>query len=406
VLGLALDQVLVGLLVGIVLYAVILFLEMRQFYLWLEGKSSELPTHNHILIDIAETIHHIRRANKKTKTRLKAQLRRVEKSTSALDDGVVVLRDQDKLAWWNKAAEKLLDFQRDTDAGQPITNFIRTPEFIEFLNQASFSAPLLCEKPSQANEWLQFEVTQYGDNERLVVIRDVSRIVRLEQMRKDFVSNVSHELRTPLTVVTGYVETLTSINDTLPSPVVKSLHHIATQVDRMNEMVEDLSLLSRLDESDDILNASRVDLKSVSQQVIDQMRQISDGAHEINAELCDEAFVDGSERELYSALSNVAFNAIKYSPIGGEITVRLRDRGDSISFSVKDEGVGIDPKHIPRLTERFYRADASRATSIPGTGLGLAITKHVLIRHHGELRIQSWPGKGSKFKCTFPKAER
>jgi two-component system phosphate regulon sensor histidine kinase PhoR len=125
--------------------------------------------------------------------------------------------------------------------------------------------------------------------------------------------------------------------------------------------------------------------------------------HEIIVELCDEVKVLGSQRELYSAFSNIAFNALKYSPAGGEIVVRLRDRGDKVSFSVKDSGIGIDPKHIPRLTERFYRADSARASVISGTGLGLAITKHVLIRHGGELRIQSWPGKGSKFKCTFPK---
>lgn len=401
--GALLGYVFLGLLAGVSIYALILFVETRRFYFWLDGKTKDLPNHNHVLIDVAEAIHLMRSQHKKTKLRLKSQLRRVEQSTSALHDGVLVLRHFDRLAWWNEAAGKLLSLNPKTDSGQAITNFVRDPKFVAYLENSNFSTPLTLKRSGHEGQWIQFEVTNYGKEERLMVIRDVSKLLQLEQMRKDFVSNVSHELRTPLTVVSGYVENLEMFSDTLPEAVTHSLQHISAQVGRMNEMVEDLSLLSRLDESDSLISTTEVDLRQLVESLVAQMELLKRPEHEIIVELCDEVKVLGSQRELYSAFSNIAFNALKYSPAGGEIVVRLRDRGDKVSFSVKDSGIGIDPKHIPRLTERFYRADSARASVISGTGLGLAITKHVLIRHGGELRIQSWPGKGSKFKCTFPK---
>jgi len=402
-LGWWLGSAVLGLVAGNFVYAVVLYIETRRFYQWLDGKARGLPSHNHVLIDLAEAIHLMRAKHKKTKERLKAQLFRVEQSTSALQDGVVVLRNMDHLAWWNEATSSLLGLNPKTDAGQPVTNFVRDPRLLAYLEKSCFSTPLILPHPEKEGRWLQFEVTNYGLDERLMVIRDVSKLLQLEQMRKDFVSNVSHELRTPLTVVTGYVENLDVMSDMLPDPVNKSVTHISKQVSRMNEMVEDLALLSRLDESDDVVSTSAVDLREIVDTLVEQMMLIKQDDHEIIVEQCEDAKVLGSRREIYSAFSNIAFNAIKYSPNGGEIVLRLRDRGSQVSFSVKDAGLGIDPKHIPRLTERFYRADTARSSTISGTGLGLAITKHVLIRHGAELRIQSWPGKGSKFKCTFPK---
>ncbi|RMA82058.1 phosphate regulon sensor histidine kinase PhoR [Umboniibacter marinipuniceus] len=401
--GIIVGQPLAGLVVGNVAYFFLLFREAQEFYRWLEGKSSTLPEANQVLVDVAEAIHFIRVRHRKTKRRLQQQLSRVEKSTSALADGVVVIAEGDSLQWWNAAAGEMLKLEAGTDSGQAITNFVRDPTFLAYLDAKDYSRPFQLQLTAESTRVLQLQVTQYGGNERLIVLRDVTHVTQLEQMRKDFVANVSHELRTPLTVLKGYFETFEGISEMLPPNVAKGLGQMSMQVERMNETVEDLMLLSRLDESDTLKTTALVDLSALARRVMTAAQMLSAERHEFLDEIEDGHRVLGVETELYSALSNIAFNAVKYSPEGGAIRFRLRAKGDKLSFSVKDEGVGIEPKHIPRLTERFYRADSSRNRKIGGTGLGLAITKHVLLRHQAEMKILSWPGKGSTFRAIFPR---
>lgn len=403
--GLLVGQPLAGLVVGNIAYFFLLFREAKEFYRWLEGKSSTLPETNQVLVDVAEAIHFIRVRHRKTQRRLQQQLSRVEKSTSALADGVVVIAEGDSLQWWNAAAGRMLNLEARTDSGQAITNFVRDPSFFAYLDAKDYSRPFQFEPTSEENRVLQLQVTQYGDNERLIVLRDVTHVTQLEQMRKDFVANVSHELRTPLTVLKGYFETFDGVSEILPPSVSKGIGQMSAQVERMNETVEDLMLLSRLDESDTLKASTLVDLSALARRVLDAAQELSAERHEFLDEIEDGHTIMGVEMELYSALSNIAFNAVKYSPDGGSIRFRLREKGGKIAFGVKDEGVGIEPKHIPRLTERFYRADSSRNRKIGGTGLGLAITKHVLLRHQAEMKILSWPGKGSTFRAIFPRIE-
>jgi two-component system phosphate regulon sensor histidine kinase PhoR len=401
--GTLVGQPLAGLVVGNVSYFFLLFREAKEFYRWLEGKSSNLPETNQVLVDVAEAIHFIRVRHRKTKRRLQQQLSRVEKSTSALADGVVVIAEGDSLQWWNAAAGSMLKLEAGTDSGQAITNFVRDPSFFAYLEAKDYSRPFQLEPTAEGHQVLQLQVTQYGASERLIVLRDVTHVTQLEQMRKDFVANVSHELRTPLTVLKGYFETFEDVSEMLPPNVSKGLGQMSAQVERMNETVEDLMLLSRLDESDTLKSSALVDLSALARRVMAAAQELSAERHEFLDEIEDGHSIMGVETELYSALSNIAFNAVKYSPDGGSIRFRLRIKGEKLSFGVKDEGVGIEPKHIPRLTERFYRADSSRNRKIGGTGLGLAITKHVLLRHQAEMKILSWPGKGSTFRAIFPR---
>ena len=230
---------------------------------------------------------------------------------------------------------------------------------------------------------------------------DITRLRQLEEMRKEFVGNISHELRTPLTVLTGYIETLQDQDmQNLPAAWPKALQQMGQQTERMNLLAEDLVMLSRL-ETTDASHKVQVDLDQLFVPIIDNALALSGEKHTISINSCDQPLLEGDAKELHSALSNLVYNAVKHNPEGCDIAIVIKHNADALTVSISDTGLGIDPLHIPRLTERFYRADSSRATQSGGTGLGLAIVKHVLLRHNGELKIESTLGKGATFTCRF-----
>jgi two-component system phosphate regulon sensor histidine kinase PhoR len=258
--------------------------------------------------------------------------------------------------------------------------------------------------PSPVNEdiTLRVRVIPYAKNRRLLVARDVTRIQRLERTRQDFVANVSHELRSPLTVVSGYLETLLDADD-FDAELTGQLQSMRSQTDRMNRIVNDLMLLSRLESEEPQADREKVLLGPLIDSIVDHARELSAGnQHVIEVDVDVSLCIMGHEPELYSAFSNLVFNAIRYTPAGGRIMIRWQERNNELVFSVEDSGVGIAAHHIPRLTERFYRVDTGRSRATGGTGLGLAIVKHVLLRHEGRLEIDSEVGRGSTFACHFP----
>ncbi len=399
-IGFALDHLFLGLLFANIVYFTLILREISAFYDWLEGRRANIPEDNAFLFDVAERIYFSKRKHRRIKSRIRDQLRRVEDSTSALNDGVLITSGFDQLSWWNKAAEEMLHLSKGSDLGQSVTNFIRAPHFIEYLKKGDFEKPIDVAPSYSEHVTLQIQVTNFGEAERLFVVRDVTKVLHLEKMRKDFVGNVSHELRTPLTVLKGYFENLSMITETLPQPLINAMKQMSGQVERMNDTVSDLMLLSKLDEQDEIDLEQTVNLCEIVNQAFHSAELAASPQHKFILELQD-CEIKGVASELYSAFSNIIYNAIKYSPEGGEILLKLTISEETVVVSVSDQGVGIDPKHISRLTERFYRADSARTRDIGGTGLGLAITKHVLMRHQAQLKIESWPGEGSKFSCIF-----
>src|SRR5690606_3249374 len=267
----------------------------------------------------------------------------------------------------------------------------------------NFEQPIDLPSPLDDNVQLEYTITRFGAGEWLVLVRDVTRLHNLEQMRKDFVANVSHELKTPLTVLKGYLETLI---DTMP-PEQKRVHRALLQMNqqsqRMEALINDLLLLARLEGTEADKHNQRVQIAPMLRR-LRQDGQATDPEknHELHLEVDPTATVFGDPAELQSAFGNLITNAVKYTPQNGRIEIRWWEDDRGGHLSVHDNGVGIDPRHIPRLTERFYRPDSSRVTQTGGTGLGLAIVKHVLIRHNARLEIQSQPGKGSTFTCHFP----
>lgn len=327
-------------------------------------------------------------------------------AAEALPDGAVTLDKAMTIQWCNQTASQHLGLNLATDQHQSIFNILRTPEFAHYAHQKEWEQPLLLHLSQRGRERaLLLQLTSYGMGQFLLVSRDVTQVEKLETTRKDFVANVSHELRTPLTVLLGFLETLRDL-PTESLPVEQRMRYeqmMLEQAQHMQAIVSDLLTLSTLESSPSAENTA-VPLNYVIEQALQRVQALSNGQHEFETHIDDKLWLEGAETELASAVGNLLTNAIRYTPKGGTITTSwfMNDDG-SATFSVQDTGIGIAPQDIPRITERFYRADKGRSKATGGTGLGLAITRHVIARHQAELAIQSRYGSGSTFSIHFPK---
>ncbi len=343
---------------------------------------------------------HETRAQRK---RLISMLRAYRAAATALPDAIVVVdRKTRRAQWFNESAERLLGLAWPRDLEAPITPVLSGLSVRDWLDSDRRGEVLLDEdSPVDPSIRLTLRLIPYSDEYWLLVARDVSKLMRLEQMRRDFIANVSHELRTPLTVLHGYLDMLEPEDESPEwSGIVPEMRR---QSDRMNQLVEDLLVLSRLDaheRSPDETVRMVPMLASLEREAI----ALSHGRHRIRVE--DTANVDlwGSTKELHSAFSNLVSNAVRYTPAEGRIDIRFQSLPDGrVALTVTDSGYGIPAQHIPRLTERFYRVSTSRSRETGGTGLGLAIAKHVLGLHGAYLDITSEVGMGSRFACVMPR---
>ena len=403
IFGFASGNWLLAIAISLAVYLGWVLWQQSRFNLWLShGRRGPAPTMFGIWGEISDDFYRIQRRHRREKQKLHAMLRRVQDSTSALREGIVALEDDGNLAWWNPTAGELLAL-RPEDAGQPLVNFVRDPAFVRLIHRSeeTTSAPVTMPAPGDEARILQLEITRFGKDEALVIVRDITRLHNLEQMRRDFVANVSHELRTPLTVIAGYLETLEGSGQA-PKAWQRPLTQMSEQTARMTTLVNDLLLLARLETSERDRGRDRVSVKELIERVALEARSFSGGRHDINVDCRQDTLVTGDATELHSAFANLVLNAVKYSPEGGPIQLHWWEDDRGGHFSVRDSGIGIDPIHIPRLTERFYRVDAGRSRDSGGTGLGLAIVKHVLLRHSAEMTVESVPGHGSTFALHFP----
>jgi two-component system phosphate regulon sensor histidine kinase PhoR len=333
------------------------------------------------------------------KRRLLAMLRAYRAAAAALPDGVVVVeRNSQRVQWFNKAATTLLGLQYPNDIGASIGDRLQPLPMSHWLAAGRNAEPMLdAASPVDPALRLNLRLIPYSDQHWLLVARDVSKMLRLEQMRRDFVANVSHELRTPLTVVHGYLDMLEPQEFPEWAPMLAEMQK---QSQRMTQLVEDLLTLSRLEAQDSLPDES-VAMAPMLATLRREAEALSHKRHTVVVE--DEAGVDlwGSNKELHSAFSNLVSNAVRYTPAGGSIRVRFAREGDGALLSVTDSGYGIPASHLPRITERFYRVSTSRSRESGGTGLGLSIVKHVLNLHQARLEIESEVGHGSTFTIHF-----
>lgn len=382
--------------------------QLLRLHKWLrEHKTDEPPPDGYGLWgEVFDSIYHLQRRNQKARGRLQAVIDRVQESTTALKDAVVMLDSQGNLEWWNRAAETLLGLKTPQDSGQQLANLVRDPRFKEYFERGNYAEALEIPAPTNDRRRLQFHITRYGNREHLLLVRDVTRLYQLEQMRKDFVANVSHELRTPLTVIAGYLETLLDNVEAVNPRWLRALQQMQQQGARMQTLLNDLLLLAKLESTDYPSDNQPLAIDLLLLSIKNDAQALSgDQQHRISLEADPHLKLKGSEAELRSAFSNLVFNAVKYTPAGGDIRIRWWGDEQGAHLAVSDSGMGIETRHLPRLTERFYRVDSSRASNTGGTGLGLAIVKHVLLRHRGNLEISSVPGKGSTFTCHFAAAQ-
>ncbi|REG83917.1 phosphate regulon sensor histidine kinase PhoR [Marinomonas pollencensis] len=402
----------IGFSIGHIILVVLIYLlgslyhqlyQLYQFHSWLRysGKAPP-PEASGIWGDIFDAVYRLQKKQRKSKRRMQQALTRIEHSTAALKEGVIMADSEGSLEWWNNSAAHLIGLMRPVDRGQSITNIVRNPDFFRYFTQKRFGEPLVIKSPAKEGIYIEIQTTLYDKNDHLIFIRDVTRLHLLEQMRKDFVANASHELKTPLTVIKGYLETLDMFKDNLPASMQRGITNMSDQSLRMEHLIDDLLLLSRLENDEKREEDQWYSVQLFIEAIEKIATPILSEQHQLSFDFAENDRIYGSYNELYSAFSNLVVNAIKYSPNGGAILVKWESSEFNGVFSVKDSGLGIDPRYIPRLTERFFRVDKGRSSSTGGTGLGLAIVKHILMHHDAKLQIRSELNRGSVFSCHFP----
>lgn len=403
-LGLWYEHLALALLTGVTSYLAWHLVQLYRLYDWLtHGCVTPPPDAKGIWAALLGELWRGQRRTRKRKRKLRRALKRFKESTAALPEATVVLGLYGEIEWWNAAAERLLGLRRPDDRGQRIANLIRHPEFVRRLESGDWRQPLVISSPVDANIWLTLNLVPTAKHKYLLLAQNTTRLQHLDQVRRDFVANVSHELRTPLTVISGYVEALLDHPEARKPPWKHVLPQVHEQARRMRGIVEDLLLLSRLELDRELTSEEEIAVATLLREIHKEAMELSGEArHRISLDVDPQLGLRGNRNELRSAFSNLVVNAIRYTPTSGEIRLRWHADTQGAHFSVADTGVGIEARHIPRLTERFYRVDVGRSRETGGTGLGLAIVKHVVTRHGGELTIESTVGEGSTFTCHFP----
>jgi two-component system, OmpR family, phosphate regulon sensor histidine kinase PhoR len=391
-----------GLLCGLLFLCGLLIVQLQYLYQlaeWLDHPSSStLPDGWGAWTDIFSRLYKLRRGDEKNQAELTEWLARFRQAMSLLPDGVVIMDDVLFLEWCNPAAEKHLGLRHERDKGMRVTNLVRSPEFMDYIILGRYEQPLSL---ALRGRKLLVHIIPFENRRQILVTHDATEAERIEMMRRDFIANASHELRTPLTVVNGFLEIAQAQPELDLQTRMAHVKLMSEQGHRMQNLVEDMLTLTRLESIDYPLRPERVNISALLEQVLHEARALSAGKHEISLEV-NGPDIKGSVEELRSAFSNLASNAVRYTPEHGRIEMKWRQASSGPQFEVRDTGIGIRPEHISRLTERFYRVDKSRSRETQGTGLGLAIVKHVLLRHGATLAIESQPEQGSTFTVKFP----
>jgi two-component system phosphate regulon sensor histidine kinase PhoR len=369
---------------------------------WVRHRSfADPPEFGGIWGEVVTQVVRLHRRKRYHKQRFVKLVRQIQRSTAALPDGVVILNAQREIAWFNRTAGRLLNLRGSADYGLRIDNLLRQPAFARYLDGGDYQNAVVLQPDAGLDCYLSLQLVPYGEGQHLLLVRDVSRQMRLENMRKDFVANASHELRSPLSVIAGYLETLyhdPALDQELQAPVGE----MRRQAARMTSIIQDLLALSKLEESEEIVGGDSVDVPALLAVLRKDVLARPVHPRDVRIKIDSTATLRGDEPEIHSAFSNLVDNAAKYTPAEGSIEMRWWVDEDGAHFSVTDTGIGIPSEHIPRLTERFYRVDSGRSRATGGSGLGLAIVKHVLQRHGATLDIESVQGAGSTFTCHFP----
>jgi len=400
-LGLWLHQLAWVLLAATALVALRAYLRLYRVSRFLDWRQQLHTVHGQGMWAALETLIHRRQTENRTRSRrLVGLLRAYRQAATAMPDGALIINRRDNhLIWFNKSARRLLGLNYPQSIGQVFTDVVAGANVRDWLRSGQTDETLMdIASPVDQHQRLSLRLIAYSPEQWLLVVRDVTQLLRLEQVRRDFVANVSHELRTPLTVVHGYLDMMEPDEHSEWHPMIGEMRR---QSQRMTQLVEDLLTLSRL-EAQDHLPEEIIGMASLLVTLRREAEAISQGRHQISVEDTAQCDLLGSAKELHSAFSNLVSNAVRYTPTDGRVSIRFERTSDGgARLAVQDSGYGIPAQHLPRITERFYRVSTSRSRESGGTGLGLSIVKHVLSLHQGRLEIESEVGRGSTFACVF-----
>lgn len=411
--GVSFEKPLWGAIAGLIVSHFLLLRNVHGLFLWSNEKARAPQDSGLVGYSADLLVKRERSLNKKIKKQ-KKQLKRIFSGIESLQDGVLIVDKEGCMVAFNTSACRLLGLRKETDQGQHITNLIRAPRFVQYFEKGKFSKVIELENPQRLNSIVQIQIVKFGRNQKLLIVRDVTERQRVETMRQNFIADVSHELRTPLTVINGYLEMLSDV-DVNPG-VNRAIHQMSEQSERMKSLVNDLLHLSKLESNNNEADKDWFNLNSLVAACVDQLRnyiplhqsatdshQFSPAQLEYKCEVNAEVF--GFVEEMNSVVSNLITNAIKYGAKENEVAqviIRISAVEQGIEVAVEDKGEGIAQKHLAHLTERFYRVDESRESTVGGSGLGLSIVRHALDHHGAKLDIQSEVGKGSRFSFTLP----
>ena len=381
--------------------------KLQQLDTWLKSddRFAELPDSQGVWGRVFDRMEELQLKHFKSQQELTTSILRIQKSANALREGVVTVDANGALEWWNTSARKMLGLKKKQDRGAPLLHLLREPSFFRYYHHADFSQPIYIQSPVNPEQVLEVAVTAFAKGDNLLILRDMTDSIKLENMRRDFTGNVSHELRTPLTVIHGYLESFQLHHPELDTDVQKGHARMLAHTHRMTNLVQDLLVLSRLEESIDHSKMVQLQMPPLLTLALSQGQELIqrlDKKVTINSAIKSQNNVLGIKAEILSVLTHLVNNAVKYTPHGGRIAVTYQVTNGQLCLTVADNGIGIGAQHLPRLTERFYRVDASRSSASGGTGLGLAIVNRIIERHKGSLDIISEEGQGSCFTCTFP----
>ncbi len=401
VLGSLFDFMLESIIVGFVVIVAWHYSQLAALITWLWHKRDIYPPRSRgAWADVFDAIYHQQRKHRKKRNELSLLIRRFRMGAESLPDAAAVFNNDRTLVWCNQLAQQMLGLKWPDDMGNRIDNFLRAPEFIQYLEAKEYDEPFEFQSPINETTILEYRIAPFEKDKWTLICRDITEFKKVEQMRKDFIANVSHELRTPLTVMKGYLEVLDG--DSSPPPAVWSKAHkmMSEQSDRMDALVSQLLTLTKIENNTATFGDEIIDVPALLQTIEQEANSLSNGKHKIELDV-EPINIIGDKNQLRSALSNLVFNAVRYTPEEGDIRIGWTKCKKGVEFWVQDSGEGIAPEHLSRITERFYRVDKARTRDSGGSGLGLSIVKHLISLYDAELKIKSKVGIGSRFSFVI-----
>ncbi len=403
ILGLLIDNWFVATLLVLGSYILWLYRRLSKLEKWVRRgtKVSQVYDDHGFVGIIIRHLYQQKKQHIQRKKNTKSILRRLNRNISALPDATVLLNSDLEIEWCNEPARYLLNIRSPQDIGYRISNLIRGPKFFEYLNDTDSRESIEIDSPTDPEITVQIKIVSIGGHQRLLIARNVSDQRLLQESLKNFVANASHELKSPLTVIAGHLE-LIEFGEKLSPAGKASISTAQRQTERMTELIQSLLLLSQVesyqlrpDEGD------RVAVQDLMLSTMAAMQKFSD-RDRVNYHYAQDLFLLGVKSELEGICINLVENALKYSTADTSIdaTWETNNLGEYI-FSVTNQGFGIEPQDMPRVTERYYRS-VSNSAEVAGTGLGLAIVQQVAIKHGAILQIESDPGTETRFRVVFP----